>query len=175
MAPARQQFCRDTVNIFGPEDQNLHSNKASLQRPATVTKQPKVLQTDEVHPKIDSSHKLPMQKKGKRIVGEAEEPEIESENMELDTDLDSIFCNLDQPGDAIHHSYPMDIVDTEIFDEDESFVFQSVVFESESKKLIIEKRDVKNKKRKYRSEVDLANMQSVPNLWTSQSNQRCSS
>jgi hypothetical protein len=45
------------------------------------------------------------------------------------------------------------------FDEDESFVFQSVVFESESKKLIIEKRDVKNKKGKYRSEVDLANMQ----------------
>jgi hypothetical protein len=36
-----------------------------------------------------------VQKKGKRIVGEAEEPEIESENMELDTDLDSIFCNLD--------------------------------------------------------------------------------
>jgi hypothetical protein len=95
----------------------------------------------------------------KRIVGEVEEPKIESENMELDTDLDSIFCNLDQSGDAIHHSYPMDIVDTEIFYEDESFVFQSVVFESESKKLIIEKRDVKNKKRKYRSEVDLANMQ----------------
>jgi hypothetical protein len=87
-------------------------------------------------------------------------PEIESENMELDIDIDSIFCNLDQPGDAIQHSHSMDIVDTEIFDEDESFIFQSVVFESESKKLIIEKRDVKNKKGKYRSEVDLANMQS---------------
>jgi hypothetical protein len=46
------------------------------------------------------------------------------------------------------------------FDEDESFVFQSVVFDSESKKLIIEKRDVKNKKGKSRSEVDLANMRS---------------
>ena len=68
--------------------------------------------------------------------------------MDLDADLDSIFCNLDQPGDAIHHSYPMDIVNNEIFDEDESFVFQSAIFESESKKLIIEKRDVKNKKRK---------------------------
>jgi hypothetical protein len=79
--------------------------------------------------------------------------------MDLDADLDSIFCNLDQPGDAIHHGYPMDIVDTEFFYEDESFVFQSVVFESESKKLIIEKRDVKNKKRKHRSELDLANMQ----------------
>jgi hypothetical protein len=37
-------------------------------------------------------------------------------------------------------------------------VFQSVVFDSESKKLIIEKRDVKNKKGKSRSEVNLANM-----------------
>jgi hypothetical protein len=52
----------------------------------------------------------------------------------------------------------MDMVGTKIFDEDESFVFQSVVFETESKKLIIEKRDVKNKKRKHRSELDLANM-----------------
>jgi ribosome assembly protein YihI (activator of Der GTPase) len=97
MAPTRQQFCGDTVNIFGREDQNYHSNKASLQRPTTVTKQPKVLQTEEeVHPKIDSSHKLPVEKKEKKNCREAEEPEIESENMELDTDLDSIFCNLDQ-------------------------------------------------------------------------------
>jgi hypothetical protein len=79
--------------------------------------------------------------------------------MDLDADLDSIFCNLDQPRDPIQHGYPMDIVDTKIFYEDESFVFQSVVFESESKKLIIEKKDVKNKKRKHRSELDLANMQ----------------
>ena len=64
------------MNIFGPEDQNHHSNKASLQRHSIVTKQPKVLQMDEVHPKIDSSHKLLVQKKGKRIVGEAEQPEI---------------------------------------------------------------------------------------------------
>jgi hypothetical protein len=130
-----------------------------LQRPTIVTKQPKVLQTDEVHPKIDSSHKLPVKKKGKRIVGEVDDPKIESENMDLDADMDSIFCNLDHPGDTIHHSYPMDIVDAEFFYEDESFVFQSVVFESESKKLIIEKRDVKNKKRKHRSELDLSNMQ----------------
>ena len=99
-----------------------------------------------------------MQKKGKRIVGEVDEPEIESENMDLDVDIDSILCNLDQLRDTIHNGYPMDIVDTKMFDEDESFIFQSVVFESESKKLIIEKRDVKNKKRKHRSELDLANM-----------------
>jgi hypothetical protein len=52
----------------------------------------------------------------------------------------------------------MDISVTENFDEDESFVFQRVVFGSQSKKLIIEKKDVKNKKGKSPSEVDLANM-----------------
>jgi hypothetical protein len=56
-------------------------------------------------------------------VGQAEEPEIQSENMEIDTDLDSMLGYLDHPGDAIQHSYPMDISDTENFDEDESFVF----------------------------------------------------
>ena len=71
--------------------------------------------------------------------------------MDIDADLESIFCNLDQPRDPIQHACSMDMVDTEIFYEDESFVFHSAVFESESKKLIIEKRDVKNKKRKHRS------------------------
>jgi hypothetical protein len=52
---------------------------------------------DPHHPKIDSSHKLPLEKKRKQSVGQAEEPEIESENMELEPDLDSVFCNLDQP------------------------------------------------------------------------------
>jgi hypothetical protein len=99
-----------------------------------------------------------VEKKRKKIVGQVEEPKIESENMELDTYLDSIFHNLDQPGDAIQHSLPMDIVDTNFFYEDESFVFQSVFFYIKSKNLIIEKRDVKNKKVKSRSKVDLANM-----------------
>jgi hypothetical protein len=52
----------------------------------------------------------------------------------------------------------LEIVENEIFDEEESFVFQSVVFDNESKKLIIEKSDVKNKKGKSRSEVNLRNM-----------------
>jgi hypothetical protein len=77
--------------------------------------------------------------------------------MELETDLDSVFCNLNHPGDVIQHSLPMDIVDIEIFDEDESFLFQSIVF-YESKNLIIEKRDVKNKKGKSCSKISLANM-----------------
>ena len=58
------------------------------------------------------------------------QPEIESENMELELDLDSAFCHLDQPGDVIQHSCPMDISDIENFDEDEYFVFQSVVFDN---------------------------------------------
>jgi hypothetical protein len=78
-----------------------------------------------------------MKKNGKRIVGEAKQPKIYRQNMDLDAYLESIFCNLDHPAHAIQCS--------------ESFVFQSVFFETESKKLIIEKIDVKNKKRKHRS------------------------
>jgi hypothetical protein len=100
-----------------------------------------------------------LEKKRKKIVGQVEEPEIENENMELEPDLDRVFCNLDQPGDAIQHSHPMDIANTKFFYEDESFVFQSVVFYSESKKIIIEKRDVNNKKGKSHSYVNLANIQ----------------
>jgi hypothetical protein len=57
--------------------------------------------------------------------------------MELDIDLDTMIFFLDQPGDAIHHSHPMDISVTKNFDKDESFVFQSIVFDSRNKKLII--------------------------------------
>jgi hypothetical protein len=52
----------------------------------------------------------------------------------------------------------MEMVDTLIFYEDESFVFQNVVFQSESKKLIIEKKDVNNNQRIHHSELHLANM-----------------
>jgi hypothetical protein len=59
--------------------------------------------------------------------------------MELNTDLDSMLYYFDQLEDTIQHSHPMDISVAEIFDEYDSFVFQSVVFDSQSKKLIIEK------------------------------------
>jgi hypothetical protein len=115
---------------------------------------------DPPHSKIDSSHKLPIEKKRKKNVGQVEEPKIQSENMELDTDLDSMLRYLDHLEDTIQHSRPMDISVTENFDEDESFMFKSVVFYSQSKKLIIEKKYVKRKKGKSRSELDLANIQS---------------
>jgi hypothetical protein len=72
-----------------------------------------------------------MHKKGKIIVGEAKQPRTYSENMDLDVDLESIFYNLDQIADIIHPTCSMDMVDTLIFYEDESYVFHNVVFESE--------------------------------------------
>jgi hypothetical protein len=36
----------------------------------------------------------------------------------------------------------MEIAETDIFDEDESFVFLSIIFNSQSKHMVIEKRDV---------------------------------
>ena len=63
--------------------------------------------------------------------------ERESEDMELETDLENVFPNVDHPRDAIHHNTLMEITEIDIFDEDESFVFQSIVFYSESKKIFI--------------------------------------
>jgi hypothetical protein len=52
----------------------------------------------------------------------------------------------------------MEIIGTEIFDEEDYFSFQSIVFDNESKNLIIEKRDLNNKKGKYRLDISLWNM-----------------
>jgi hypothetical protein len=116
--------------------------------------------------KIESSHKLPMRKKRKNIVQEEEGPRGESdihdlslEDMELEIDIEKVFPNDDQLENTAPQNPQMEIIGTETFDEEESFAFQSVVFYSESKNLIIEKRDVKNKKGKSRSEINLWNMQ----------------
>jgi hypothetical protein len=69
---------------------------------------------DHPHSKIDSSHKLPVEKKREKNVRQVEEPETQSENMELDTDLGSMLRYLDHPRDAIQHSHPMDISDIKI-------------------------------------------------------------
>jgi hypothetical protein len=87
-------------------------------------------------------------KKRKNIVGQAKEPEIESEDMQLETSVDVVFRKVDPPANAIYHSSTMEIAQTDIFYEDESFIFQSVVFDNQSKNLITEKRDVTNKKEK---------------------------
>ena len=43
-------------------------------------------------------------------------------------------------------NYLLEVVGNETFSEEESFTFQSVVFYKESKKLIVERSDHKNKK-----------------------------
>jgi hypothetical protein len=119
--------------------------------------------------KIESSHKLPLRKKRKNILQEEEENHIESdinnfslEYMELEDDIEKMIPNIDHPGGMVHQNPSLEIVENETFDEEESFVFQSIVFDNESKKLIIEKSDVKNKKGKSRAEVNLRNMHGLP-------------
>jgi hypothetical protein len=45
----------------------------------------------------------------------------------------------------------LEVVANEIFSEEESFTFQSVIFDKESEKLIVERGDQENKKGKYHS------------------------
>jgi hypothetical protein len=71
------------------------------------------------HTKIDSSHKVPLTKKRKKIVGKADEPEIESEQMQLEIETK----HMHKVG-----SSAMEIAEIDIFYEDESFVFQSSCF-----------------------------------------------
>jgi hypothetical protein len=52
----------------------------------------------------------------------------------------------------------LEVIRNETFSEEESFTFQSIVFDKESKKLIVERSDQKNKKEKAHSEVDLKDM-----------------
>jgi hypothetical protein len=59
----------------------------------------------------------------------------------------------------------MEIIGIDTLDEEESFAFQSIIFYSESKKLIIEKRDVNNKKGKSHSEINLHNMRPSQISW----------
>jgi hypothetical protein len=115
--------------------------------------------------KIESSHKILVRKKRKNIVQEEEGPRGESdihdlslEDMELEIDIEKVFPNDDHLENTTPQNPLMEIIGTETFDEEKSFAFQSVVFDSESKNLIIEKRDVKNKKGKSRSKINLRNM-----------------
>jgi hypothetical protein len=115
--------------------------------------------------KIESSHKLPLRKKRKNIVQEEEGPrgerdihDLSLKDMELKIDIEKVFPNVDQLENASHQNPHMEIIESETFDEEEYFVFQSVFFYNESKNLIIEKRYVKNKKGKSRSDINLQNM-----------------
>jgi hypothetical protein len=115
--------------------------------------------------KIESSHKLPLRKKRKNVVQEEEENLIENEinsfsleDMELEADIEKCFLTIDQLGETCHQNSSLEIIENETFSEEESFTFQNIVFDKESKKLIIEKGDMKNKKGKSHLEVDLKYM-----------------
>jgi hypothetical protein len=45
--------------------------------------------------------------------------------MEHEADIEKMFPNIHQPGGTAHHIQSLEIIENEIFDEEESFVFQS--------------------------------------------------
>jgi hypothetical protein len=101
------------------------------------------------HIKIDSYHKIPLTKKIKNNAGQADEPKIVSEQLQLEIETE----HMHKVGPSA-----LEITETDIFDEDESFVFQSVVFYSQSKNMAIEKRDVTNRKDKSHTEINFRKM-----------------
>jgi len=101
------------------------------------------------HIKIDSFHKIPLTKKRKNDAIQADEPEIESEQVQLEIETK----HMHKIG-----SSAVEISKTEFFYEDESFVFQSIVFDNQSKTMVIEKRDVTNRKGKSCIEINFREM-----------------
>jgi hypothetical protein len=100
--------------------------------------------------KIESSHKLLVRKKRKNLVQEEEDNLIENdiqrfslEDMELEVDIEKIFHAMEQPENMAQQNSLLEVVRNETFSEEESFIFQSVVF-LESKNLIVERSDQKN-------------------------------
>jgi hypothetical protein len=112
--------------------------------------------------KIESSHKIPLRKKRNNVLQEEEYHRIKNdtnsfslEDMELEVDIEKLFPTIDHPRNTTHQNSSLEIIENETFSEVEPLSFQSAVFDKESKKLIFEKGNVKNKKGKSRSEVDL--------------------
>jgi hypothetical protein len=98
---------------------------------------------------IDSSHKIPLTKKRKKNAGQAEEPQIESGKLQLEIEAEHM---------QKIRSSAVEISNTNFFDIDESFVIQSAIFDSQSKSMVIEKRDVTNRKGKSRAEINFRKM-----------------
>ena len=55
---------------------------------------------------------------------------VSLEDMELEVDIKKMFPNIDHPGGMAHHNLLLEIIENETFDEEESFVFQSAIFDS---------------------------------------------
>jgi hypothetical protein len=78
--------------------------------------------------------------------------------MELEIDIEKLFPDDDLLDNTAPRNPGMKILGIDTLDEEESFAFQSVVFDNESKKLIIENKDLKNKKGTSHSEFNVHKM-----------------
>jgi hypothetical protein len=71
-----------------------------------------------------------MRKKRNKSIQEEEENHVESdinsfslEDMELKADIEKMFPKIDHPVGTTHQNQWLEIVENEIFDEEDSFVF----------------------------------------------------
>jgi hypothetical protein len=153
--------------VVTPKTTTSRSNALTAHRTRKVTKSSSIGGGEKNPPlgKIESSHKLPLIRKRKNVVQGEEDHHIENdinnfslEDMELEADIEKFFLIIDQSGNTAHQNSSLEIIENETFNEEGSFTFQSTVFDKESKKLIIEKCDMKNKKGKSCSEVDLTDL-----------------
>jgi hypothetical protein len=117
--------------------------------------------------KIGISNKLHVRKKRKILLQQEEnnllENDIQSlslEDMELEADIEKIFHGIEQHEHVVQQNIALEVIRNESFIEYESFIIQSIVYYKDSKKLVLEINDQRNKKGKSCSEVDLKYMRS---------------
>ena len=71
--------------------------------------------------------------------GEIDIHDLSLKDMELEIDIDKMFPDDDQLESTAPHNLGMEIIDINTLDEEESFSFQSDVFDNESTKMVIER------------------------------------
>jgi hypothetical protein len=106
---------------------------------------------------VRKKRKTPVQEEENNLI----ENDIQSfslEDMELEANIEKISPAIEQQEHVVQQYSLMEVIGNETFSEEESFNFQSIVFYKESKKLIVERIDQKNKKGKSRLEVNLKYM-----------------
>jgi hypothetical protein len=59
--------------------------------------------------------------------------------MELEADIEKIFPGIEQQEHVVQQNTALEVVGNESFSEEESFTIQSVVFDKDSKKIILER------------------------------------
>jgi hypothetical protein len=61
--------------------------------------------------------------------------------MEPKANIEKIFPAIEQYEHVVQHDYVLEVFGNETFSEEESFTFQSVVFDKESKRMTVERID----------------------------------